>query len=303
METFMMVIAAAVSGSALTMLFSRRYVRKTYDDIDAVLEHILERNTGFSAETADESRISKLTYKARRITDMLVSEAVHQGEEKETIQGFISDMSHQMKTPLSGISMYADLLLEGGLSEDERREFLSRIKAGSEKLQWMMDSLIKMSRLEIGAIQLAPARENIRQTVSDAISSVIALAAKKNINITVSAFADRPLYHDRKWTREVLANIIENAVKYASPGSEIDITAESMPVFTKIIVTDYGIGIEKSDWNMIFKRFYRGKNAKDNEGAGLGLFLAALIMEKQGGYIMVDSLPGSFTAFSLYFQN
>ncbi len=212
-------------------------------------------------------------------------------------------MSHQMKTPLSGISMYADLLLEGGLSVDVQNEFHARIKASSEKLQWMMDSLIKMSRLEVGTIQLSPVRENIRQTISDAIGSVIAVAAKKNINISVSDFEDRPLYHDRKWTREVFANVIENAIKYSESGAGIEITAEPMPMYTRITVTDHGIGIDKDDWNMIFKRFYRGQNAKDSEGAGLGLFLSSLIMEKQGGYIMVDSLPGSFTAFSLYFQN
>ncbi len=297
----MITLFAAVTV-ALTIIISRSYVKKTYDAIDGVLERILAKDTDFSAETAYESRISKLAYKAQRITGLLVSKAVETNEEKEAIQGFISDMSHQMKTPLSGISMYADLLLEGGLSVDEQREFHTRMKASAEKLQWMMDSLIKMSRLEVGAILLAPAHKDIRQTISDAIGSVIGAAVKKNINITVSDFDDMPLYHDTKWTREALANIIENAVKYSEPGGGIEITADRMPIYTKITVTDHGTGIDKKDWNLIYKRFYRGRNAKDVEGAGLGLFLASLIMEKQGGYIMVDSVPGR-TAFSLYFQN
>lgn len=294
---------AVIAFCALTVFLCRNYLKKTFNSIDTVLDRIMAKDTIYSLETTGESRLSKLTFKALRITDMLVSEASQQNIEKETIQGFISDMSHQMKTPLSGISMYADLLLEGNLSVEEQHEFQTRIKTSTEKLQWMMDSLIKMSRLEVGVIQLSPARENIRQTVSDAIGSVISAAAKKNINITVSDFKDIPLYHDRKWTREALANVLENAVKYSPQDGEIEITAESMPMYTKIIITDHGIGIDKNDWHLIFTRFYRGQNTKDNEGTGLGLYLAALIMEKQGGYIMVDSKPGSFTSFSLFLQN
>ena len=301
MEAAIIIAAAAIV--ALTLIFSRIYARKHYDEIDAVLDRVLAKGTDFPAEITGESRISKLTHKARRITDMLVTEAARQNAEKEKIQSFIADMSHQMKTPLSGISMYADLLQGGGLSIDEQREFLARIKTSAEKLGWLMDSLIKMSRLEVGAIQLAPTGEGIRQTIADAIGSVIGAAAKKNIVIKVSDFEDIRIYHDRKWTREALANIIENAVKYSGEGGEIDITAEPMPMHTRITVTDHGMGIDKSEWNLIYKRFYRGRNAKDSEGAGLGLFLASLIMEKQGGYIMVDSVPGKYTAFSLYFQN
>jgi len=297
------VSAAAIGCCVLTVFLCRRYVRRAFNSIDAVLNRVLSKDSSLSAEITGEDRISKLTHKAHRITDMCVSEVAQTKEEKETIQGFISDMSHQMKTPLSGISMYADLLLEGNLSADEQAEFLSRMKLSTEKLQWIMDSLIKMSRLEIGAIQLAPVDTSIKQTVSDAIGSVIAAAAKKNINITAADFQDTPLYHDRKWTREVIVNILENSVKYSAPDGEIQVSVEPLTLYTKVIITDYGIGIDKNDWHLIFKRFYRGQNVSDKEGAGLGLYLAALIMEKQGGYIMVDSTPGNFTSFSLFLQN
>lgn len=297
------VSATAIIFCVLTVLFCRKYVLKSFNSIDTVLDRVLSKDTALLSEITGEDRISKLTHKARRIMDMCVLEIAQTKEEKETIQGFISDMSHQMKTPLSGISMYADLLLEGNLSADEQQEFLSRMKSSAEKLQWIMDALIKMSRLEVGAIQLAPAPENIKQTISDAIGSVIAAAVKKNINITVSDFEDIPLFHDRKWTREAIANILENAVKYSGRDGEIEITVEPLPLYTKIIITDNGIGIDKNDWHLIFKRFYRGQNVNDKEGAGLGLYLAALIIEKQNGYIMVDSIPGNYTAFSLFLQN
>jgi len=288
---------------ALTFFLCRRYVKNAFDSIDTVLENVLSKKIEKLTEITDENRISKLTRKARRIMEMCVLETAQINDEKETIQGFISDMSHQMKTPLSGISMYAELLSEGNLSAAEQNEFLSRMKSSTEKLQWIMDSLIKMSRLEAGAITLTPVEANIRQTISDAIGSVIAAASKKNITIIVSDFYDIDLFHDKKWTREAIVNVLENAVKYSEPDSEIKLSVEPLQLYTKLIITNHGIGIDKNDWHKIFKRFYRGQNVNDKEGAGLGLFLAALIMEKQGGYIMVDSIPGSFTSFSIFLQN
>ena len=208
------VSAVAIIACIIAIILCRRYVMKAFNSIDSVLDSILAKDTYLLTETTGEDRISKITYKARRILDMSLAETERTNDEKATIQGFISDMSHQMKTPLSGISMYADLLLEGNISEEEQQEFLARIKNSAGKLQWMMDSLIKMSRLEVGAIQLTPALENIRRTISDAIESIIAVAAKKNINIAVSEFTDTALYHDKRWTREAIANVLENAVKY-----------------------------------------------------------------------------------------
>ena len=314
----MIYIIIAVIICGLMALFCYRYVKRAFNSIDAVLDRVLNKDTSLLTEMADEKRISKLTHKAGRIVDMCMLEVAQTKEEKETIQGFISDMSHQMKTPLSGISMYADLLLDCRIEilspahiraagchtyDISSHEFLSRIKSNTEKLQWIMDSLIKMSRLEIGAVLLAPIKANIKQTISDAIETVIAQAAKKNINISVADFNDMPVYHDKKWTREAIVNILENAVKYSTPDGEINISVEPLTLYTKIIITDQGIGIDKNDWHLIFKRFYRGQNAKEKEGAGLGLYLAALIMQKQGGYIMVDSVLGKYTAFSLFLQN
>jgi len=278
-------------------------VRSTFNSVDKVLDRVLAKDSTLLSGTTAEERLSKLTYKAHRIVEMCVLDVAQTNEEKETIQGFIADMSHQMKTPLAGIAMYADLLQEGNISPEEQQEFLSRIKFGTEKLQWIMDGLIKMSRLEAGAIQLAPVRTRIKQTISDAVAGISAAATKKDIRISIADFEDVQLYHDTKWTQEAIVNVLENAVKYTKAGGEIDIAVESLPLYTKIMITDNGIGINKDDWHLIFKRFYRGQNVKDNEGAGLGLYLASLIMQKQGGYIMVDSVPGKFTTFSLFLKN
>ena len=297
------IAVVTIIASIIAITMSIRYVLKAFNSIDTTLDRILAKDSTLRYEVTGEDRISKLVHKTNRIMDMYISETAQTTAEKEIIQGFISDMSHQMKTPLSGISMYADLLIEGNNNPEEQHEFLTRIKSGTDNLHWLMDSLIKMSRLEVGAIRLSPICQNINQTISDSIGNVFGLASKKNIEIVVANFEDMPLYHDKKWTQEAITNILENAVKYSSPGSNINIATQPLPMHTKIIITDFGIGIDKADWHMIFKRFYRGVTAKAADGAGLGLYLATIIMEKQGGYIMVDSVPGKFTSFSLFLQN
>ena len=296
-------IFIAVILCGLTILFSYRYVKRTFDSIDRVLDSVLAKNAELSFEAAADSRLSKLTHKTVKIIQMNTMDISQIKQEKEIIQSFISDMSHQMKTPLSGVAMYTDLLLNGSITEAERQEFLSRIKIGTEKLKWMMDSLVKMSRLEVGAIELSPVSTGIKQTVSDSISTVYGAAAKKNISIQTAYFEDVSLLHDRKWTSEAITNILENAIKYSSPDSEINISVEALPIYTKISITDYGIGIAPDEWNSIFKRFYRGRNAKDMDGVGLGLYLASLILQKQAGYILVDSKQGQYTTFSMFLQN
>lgn len=299
----LLVAVAAVLFCGLTVFFCRRTVEKTYSAIDGVLDGFFEQNTDAADCAEEENRLSKLRHKAARLARQSRMDASRTSSEKESIQSFLSELSHQMKTPLSGVSMYSELLLEGGLSGGEQQEFLTRIKQGADKLEWMLSSLLKLSRLEIGAITLTPVPAGIRQTVSDSISAVRAAADKKNISLLTEEYEDRYLLHDRKWTTEALTNLLENAVKYSEPEGKVELSVEVMPIFTKINVTDTGTGIPREEWSAVFKRFYRGQNAKEKEGAGLGLYLASMILEMQGGYILVDSRPGAGTTFSLFLQN
>ncbi|CRZ35034.1 signal transduction histidine kinase [Herbinix hemicellulosilytica] len=287
----------------LTALLCYLYVKRTYDAIDMVFDSMMAGKYDNLSETAKESRLSKLTHKAVRILKTSTMDIEKTRQEKEIIQRYISDMAHQMKTPLSSIAMYTDLLLEGNITEIERQEFLSRIKTGTEKLQWMMDCLVKISRLEAGVIELNPVPAKIKKTISDSINTVYMEASRKNISVKTAEFEDISLLHDRKWTSEAITNILDNAIKYSPPDSEIYISVETLPVYTKIIITDNGIGIYPDELNSIFKRFYRGRNAKDTDGVGLGLYLANLILQKQGGYIYADSRPGQYTTFSIFLQN
>lgn len=301
--TIAIIISLAVLCCTLTVLFCRRYVKKAYSSVDSVLDNVLAKGSIPAVSMEADSRLSKLTHKAAKIAQLNTASLSQTLREKGTIQSFLSDMSHQMKTPLSGIAMYTDLLIEGNLTPEEQQEFLTRTKLSVDKLQWMMDSLVKMSSLEVGAIELSPIPASIKQTLSESIGMVFASATKKNMTILTADFKDTELLHDKKWTVEAMTNILENAVKYGASDSEIRIEIETMPLYTKISFTNFGAGIDRTEWNSIFKRFYRGKNAKDESGAGLGLYLAALILEKQGGYILVDSKSGEHTTFSMFLQN
>jgi len=300
---WILLLSLAIALCTITILLCRRYTTKIISSVDEVLERILAKEPNPAATTNSEDRFSKLAHKANRITDMLVAEAATAKTEKETVQGFISDMSHQMKTPLSGITMYTELLQEGNLNPQDTQEFLTRVKISVDKLQWMTDSLIKLSRLEAGTITLAPALVSIKQTISEAIILVLAEAEKKNVEIIVEDFEDIPLHHDKKWTIEAFVNVLDNAVKYSMEGGKITIKVKPSRQYTKIQISDKGIGISKSDWNLIFQRFYRGQKVKDKEGVGLGLYLVRVIMESQGGYVLVDSAPERGAAFSLFLRN
>lgn len=301
--TLIVTIIISLAFCSFTVFFCYRYTKTAFDSIDKMLDTILNKNLKLPLKTVADSRISKLTHKAEKIIQRNEMEMTQTAQEKEKIQSFISDLSHQMKTPLSGITMYTDLLLEEDITASEQQEFLSRMKVGADKLQWMMDSLIKISRLEVGAIELSPTPSGIKQTISDSISSVYSAASKKDVSIQTTGFEDISVLQDRKWTCEAVTNILENAVKYSQPNQNIDIAVERLPLYTKISITDHGIGILPDEWNLIFKRFYRGKNVKNVEGAGLGLYLASLILQKQGGYILVDSKVGHYTTFSMFLQN
>lgn len=294
-------IIIAVIG--LIAFICSRYISNTFNEIDEILDNILSKKQNMNFDALKEKRISKLAHKAIQIVKMTTADISQTKEEKETLQSFISDMSHQMKTPLSSISMYTDLLLDGNLSANEQAEFLQRTKTGTEKLKWMMDNLVDISRLEVGAIELNPVLTSIKQTLQTAIGSIYAVAAKKKITIKTIEFDDICVLHDKKWTTEAIINILENAIKYSPSEGEIQIKVEPLSLYTRICITDNGMGIDTSEWNSIFKRFYRGGNAQSSEGVGIGLYLVRLILEKQDGYIMVNSELGQFTTFSVFLQN
>lgn len=281
------------------------YYRKSqtmYQKIDKMLDEILNGQP-LTHSDIKEGEVSALASKAIRIQEKLQYEICQANAEKEQVKSLISDMSHQLKTPLASIVMFQELLEETNLSEEDRKSLQIRLHSQTERLEWILNSLFKMTKLEHGAITFLIEDNYVKETILDAVNCVYQKAEKKKIKIRMREFSDFKLLHNRKWTVEVLVNVLENAIKYTQPEGHIDIAVISMQMYSRIEIKDNGIGIKRNERMEIFKRFYRSREVENTEGSGIGLYLSKLILEQEKGYLTVESQYKKGSCFSIYLQN
>lgn len=297
-STVFLVLILIVGGAWVwTLKYKIGGVIRTLDDVidGAIIGQGTERITGYA-----ETNISSLENKLIRYIELSTTHDAKVEAEKNKIKELISDISHQTKTPLSNIVLYSQLLDEQPQLDEDTRGFVMQIKAQTGKLDWLIQSLIKMSRLETGIISIHATINPVIESITKAVSQVYTQAEHNHIEITIDCDQAITARYDMKWTSEALFNIMENAVKYSAPGEKIHIAAQANEMFTRIDISDTGIGIEESELNDIFKRFYRCKATSQYEGVGIGLFLAREIISSQGGYIMASSTVGQGSTFSVY---
>ncbi|MFS0783431.1 sensor histidine kinase [Bacillus sp. 1P06AnD] len=225
-------------------------------------------------------------------------------KEKESLKELITDISHQVKTPISSLQLYNELLLDPDLTKEEQQEFLQSNSYTIEKLHNLSDALLNLSRLEIAMIQLNQRSTSMKALLVKAMNSAYPKSLQKNVELIVEDFDDLYVFADEKWTEESIFNVIDNAVKYTNPHREVSISVHSLVNFVRVDIADQGIGINKAEYNRIFQRFYRGNHPEIQgiEGSGVGLFLTRKIIEEQGGSIVVKSEEGVGTTFSLFLQ-
>lgn len=220
-------------------------------------------------------------------------------QEENSTKALITDISHQLKTPLASIRMSHELSFSTDLSEEERQSFMETETQEILRMEALLDELVKLSRLENSLIQITCEKCSIKKTISEAVSQIYVKANAKEIEICVDMEKDVEIQHDYKWTVEALVNILENAVKYSPQRTTVNIFVSCLANHVLIQVEDEGIGIPEEELHEIFKRFYRGSNAKRiaKEGAGVGLYLARSIIEQQGGSIVAKRKSGNGTIF------
>ena len=255
-------------------------------------------NGSFSEQNFDESRLSALESRlARYLTASALSER-NVREQKDQISALISDISHQTKTPVANLQLYAQLLAEQPLTS-QGQDCAAAISAQTDKLQTLIEALVKTSRLETGILALHPQPGEIAPVAARAVAQLAPKAAEKGVELTMRQ-AEGTAVFDPKWTEEALCNLLDNAVKYTPAGGAVTVEVKNYELFSAIRVSDTGPGIPEGEQAKIFGRFYRAPGAYQTEGVGIGLYLTRQIAEKQGGYVKVESAPGKGSVFSLF---
>lgn len=219
---------------------------------------------------------------------------------EQELQSLVSDISHQVRTPVSNMKMIVDTLLTKSLEEQERNEFLKSVRGQINKLDFLIQALVKTSRLETGVIQLEKEDHFIYDTLAQAMSGILYSAEQKKIHVSVECPEDVRVSHDSKWTEEAIFNLLDNAVKYTPTGGSIHVSVAQWEMYVEIKVSDTGKGISESNQASIFKRFYREEEIHNQPGVGIGLYLTREIVTQQGGYVTVESQVGKGSAFSIF---
>ena len=283
---------AALAAGCWLALRARRTVRR----LDRMLTDAIDG--GFVEEHYDETAVSALEARMARLLHGSAAANRALSREQAAVQSLISDISHQARTPMANILLYADLLEETDLT-DAQRARLTPLRDQAEKLRFLIENLIRSSRLETGILQLAPAAGSVDALMEQAAGEAGAAAAANGVALTVRPGRAGACF-DPRWTPEALYNLVDNAVKYTPPGGSVVLSAALTDSFCRVDVADTGPGIPESEQAAIFGRFARGAAARGPEGLGIGLYLARQIAAGQGGYIRVKSAPGQGSVFSLY---
>ncbi|KEI02673.1 sensor histidine kinase [Clostridium botulinum] len=276
--------------------YGQQLLSQLYDMISALID--MRNYEVFSI--LNDDMLSKLQSQVIKLKGILNMKNKRLKKERDEIKSLISDISHQLKTPVANLKIYFELLQDDKLSHNQRQDFINNIKSQLNKFSFLMDNMIKLSRLESGIIVLNSQMESLNKTCLSAIKQVYQKALNKNIEIYFKENEDVFIKHDLNWTTEAIFNILDNAVKYTQPYGKVTITIEKYEIYTRVDIIDNGPGILESDINNIFKRFYRGNNSLNEEGVGIGLYLARKIITKQDGYIKVTSEKGKGSKFSLF---
>lgn len=288
-------LAVAVLGLWLRLRRQRADVEAYAEYIDRALGDLLaERPLDARIAATDDlwghtnERLLRLSQAQMRRTEALQ-------REQRSLQGLVADISHQTKTPLANIQLYLERLEHGA----EDASLVAKLGAQVEKLDFLLANMVKISRLETGAVRIQKQQALLADTLADALSVIVPKADAKQIRLSVDYDETMTLNHDRRWTAEALANLLDNAVKYTPAGGSVGVRVVLQPVFVQIAVYDSGKGIARERQGTIFTRFYREPEVHDTEGAGLGLYLARMIVERQGGFIDVVSAPGVGSTFTI----
>lgn len=290
------VALASIFLCAVVVLLEHRKTKKIMHTLNQMLDSALDGS--FTEHRFDESLLSSVECRLNRYLTASAVSARNLTTEKEKIKELLADISHQTKTPIANILLYAQLLEEQKMPE-ESIDCVAALRGQAEKLSFLIASLVKLSRLETGVFTLHPVSHAITPMLEEATGQLAPKAAQKEIRLTTNS-TEADAVFDYKWTTEALCNLMDNAIKYTPPGGRIQISVREYDLFCRIDVADTGIGISEAEQAKVFSRFYRSPSVSEQDGVGIGLYLTRQILAGQGGYIKVASSLGGGSVFSMF---
>lgn len=283
-------------GAVIMVCYYRQHTKRILKQMDAMLEQAISGD--FQEKLFDESMQSAIEAKLSNYLSSSLVSARNLHKEKEHIKTWISDISHQTKTPIANILLYTQLLKEQQLTK-ESMSYVETLEMQTEKLQRLIDVLVKTSRLENGILCMHPVKQTVYPMLEDAKRQYQQKAQEKNIVLRLEETEGEAVF-DAKWTNEAVCNLIDNAIKYTAEGGQVSVRVKLYELFCRIDVCDTGVGIAEQEQTKIFARFYRGSGQYEQEGVGIGLYLVRQIAAGQGGYVKVMSKVGEGSTFSLF---
>ena len=301
-------IAAALGMAILLViaLFAGTWVffsarKRLYCQADQAVSGYLCGDYSQRLPRSSEGAIYQIFAQVEQLATMLQAKTETEHQAKEFLKKSISDISHQLKTPLAALTMYQEIIADEPEHPDTVREFSAKMSVSLKRMEYLIQAMLKITRLDTGNITFEKQNLPMADLISQSIRELTTRAERENKQILVDGDAGQQLVCDRDWTCEAIGNIVKNALDHTDPGGTVRIHWEHTPAMLRIFITDNGSGIAPEDIHHIFKRFYRSKRSLDTQGIGLGLPLAKSIIEGQGGIIAVRSDPGIGTTFTLSF--
>ena len=292
--------AALFAWGAVFLNFFQKKLSAFTDSLCRTLDGMIDGSEKPDIDFDAETSLARISHRMERLYNIMQVNRCKVEEEKAELQSLVSDISHQTKTPIANLKMVNDTLLTRTMPQEKQREFLQATASQLDKLDFLIQAMVKTSRLETGVITLEKKQALFADTLTIAVNGVLAPMEKKQIALFVDCPENLTVFHDSRWTAEALYNLLDNAVKYTPTGGSIRVTVQEWEMYLKIDVTDTGKGIPESEQGAIFKRFYREEAVHDIDGIGIGLYLAREIITMQGGYIKVTSAVGNGSTFSVF---
>ncbi len=280
------------------MIGTGKVLRRLNEMLDSALDG------SFEEQHYDETELSKIETKWNRFLSSSNLARKNIEEEKANLQGLVSDISHQTKTPVANMRLYAELLEEGLARENPDKEQLlfmaGEMKKQAERLEFLTQALTKMSRLETNLVTVQPEKQPVEPLIFQAVAQIRPKAEACEIDVKIQGNQKITACYDKKWSIEALYNLLDNAVKYSPRGSQVNLRVQEYSMYCEICVEDRGIGMTEEEIPKVFQRFYRGKQVQQKPGVGIGLYLVREIVKKQKGYVKIKSQPGQGSRISLF---